>query len=280
MLRTDALTLADWIRNAEALLDGARCASPRHEAERLAAHGLGVTWGELWTRLRDPVDREVLDVLLERRRSGEPLAYILGSVVFCGVELECGPGVLVPRPETETLVDVALELIASQRAPVVVDIGTGTGAIAIAIASARPDAFVWATELSEPARRYAERNIVRSGLNVALVSGDLFDALPANLRGRCDLVVSNPPYVPAGADVPPDVLAEPRGAVFAGPRGDEVLRRLARGAHQWVGPCGAFAFEIGADEQAEAVADELRGFGPVGVRTDHIDRPRVVWARH
>lgn len=279
MLQADTLSLAAWLHAAEEVLHEAGCASSRYDAERLAAHGLGVTWGELWARMRDPIEPEQLDGLLDRRRSGEPLSYILGSAVFCGIELECGPGVLVPRPETETLVDVALELITGREAPVVVDIGTGTGAAAIAIARSRPDADVWATEASHHALPFAQSNVSRTEQHVKVVQGDLYDALPSSLRGRCDLVVSNPPYVPAGADVPPDVLAEPHVAVFAGPSGDEVLRRLARDAHEWVAPGGAVAFEIGSAEQIDAVAHELDGFGPPDVRSDHTGRPRVVWAR-
>src|SRR5262249_14566314 len=116
--------LSDWIKRAATRV-------PRHEAERLAAHALGVGWSALWGRLDEPVDSDRLDALCERRANGEPLAYITGSVVFYGLEIACGPGVLVPRPETETLVDVALELIDGVREPSVFDVGTGTGAIAI-----------------------------------------------------------------------------------------------------------------------------------------------------
>ena len=276
MLRADT-SVAGWLSAAEALLRDAGCESPRHDAERLAAHGLRVTWSQLWSRMRDSIDPAPLDVLLERRRAGEPLGYILGSVVFYGIELECGPGVLVPRPETETLVDVALELIDGCEAPIVVDIGTGTGAVAIAIARSRPDARVWATEKYRNALHYAERNVLRTQSRVEILQGDLYDALPRSLEGRCDLVVSNPPYVPADAVVPADVLAEPREAVFAGPTGEEVLRRLADGAAAWVAPGGAIAYEIGSPDQGRyALTDD---FGLWNTRNDQTGRPRVVWAR-
>jgi release factor glutamine methyltransferase len=283
MLRqTDTLALSDWLRIAEAALTRAGYQSARHDAERLAAVGLGIEWGELWARLHECIDLPMgseLDALVARRRLGEPLAYITGSVVFYGIELECGPGVLVPRPETETLVDVALELIADRKAPVVVDVGTGTGAIAIAIARQHPDAIVWATEMYSDALRYAERNVMRLGSPVKVVQGDLLRALPGGLHRRLDLIVSNPPYVSFGAAVGLDVRAEPRKAVFAGPVGDEVLRRLAAEASEWAAPYGAIALEIGTPEQAGSVRSELRDFGPVHVRRDHTDRPRVVWAR-
>ncbi len=271
--------MSDWLREAAEVLKCAGFESARKEAELLGAHVLGVSWGDLWTRLKEPIHADSLDALLERRRSGEPLAYITGSVVFAGVELACGPGALVPRPETETLVDTALELIADSQAPVVVDIGTGTGAIAIAIAMRHPEATVWATDDFVDAIRYAEVNARRHAPSVRVVRGDLYSALPDELRGSCDLIVSNPPYVPEGAEVAPDVRREPSQAVFAGPVGDEVLRRLARGANEWASPDGCVAFEIGDEGQAEAVADELRGFTAVEIRRDHSDRPRVVWSK-
>ncbi|HYZ92480.1 MAG TPA: HemK/PrmC family methyltransferase [Actinomycetota bacterium] len=277
MLRADALTLSGWLHDAEEVLRTAGCPSPRFDAERLAAHGLGLAWGDLWTRLRDELDPARLDGLLDRRRSGEPFGYIVGSVVFCGIEIECGPGVLVPRPETETLVDVALELIAERESPVVVDIGTGTGAVAIAIARARPDAEVWAADLSQDAVRYAERNVRGTNTRVRVVQGDLYDALPTELERRCDLVVSNPPYVPLGAEVGFDVGAEPHEAVYAGPVGDEMLKRLADGAARWVSRGGHIAYEIGSPSQGRY--DLPEDFGPWTTRFDHTGRPRVVWAR-
>jgi release factor glutamine methyltransferase len=282
MLRAEPATLSSWLREAERNLSDAGIASPRHDAERLAARALDGPWGGIWTRLREPVDPELraeLDSLLARRCSGEPLAYIDGSTVFCGIELDCGPGVLVPRPETETLVDVALELIAGRPGAILVDIGTGTGAIALAVAAARPDARVWATDASEDALRYAARNADRTGVAMSIVHGDLFDALPGSLHGHVDLVVSNPPYVPTATPLPPDVAAEPFIALRAGPRGDDVLRRIVSEAPAWLSPGGALALEVGTEVQAGEIADALRSaFPAVGIRDDHNGCPRVVWA--
>lgn len=282
MLRADDLTLTEWIRDAERLLARAGVASPRNDAERLAALGLGLEWRELWTRLRAPIDdasRSRLDDVLARRCSGEPLAYLVGSVVFCGAELVCGPGVLVPRPETETLVDVALELIAERRAPTVVDVGTGTGAIAIAIARARPDARVCATDVSPVALDYAARNVASTGVSVELLRGDLFFALPDDLSGAVDLVVSNPPYIPDDFALPADVLAEPLEALRAGSRGDEVLVRLVDGCASWLNTGGALAVEVGTPDQAASLTETLGNFAQTGVRDDGTGRPRVVWAK-
>ncbi len=280
MPRAESVT-ADWIRDAEQSLAHSGVSSSRHEAERLVALALGVGWGDLWARLREPIDEAPhtrLESLVERRCGGEPLAYITGSVVFRGIELECGPGVLVPRPETETLVDVALELIADRRDPIVVDIGTGTGAIAIAVVQARPDADVWATDASSLALDYAARNIETSRVDVQLCRGDLFHALPDRLLGSVDLIVSNPPYIPDDAELPADVLAEPAEALRAGPQGDEVLVRLIDGAPGWLNASGALALEVGTPDQATSLMTAMQVLGTVCVRDDHNGRPRVVWA--
>lgn len=280
MLRADTLTVTDWIRDAERSLGRAGVISSRNDAEHLAAFGLGLRWGDLWTRLREPIhEASRLDGVLARRCSGEPLAYIIGSVVFYGTEIVCGPGVLVPRPETETLVDVALELIARRNAPTVVDIGTGTGAIAIAVARERPDARLVATDISSAALAYAARNVTRTCASVELREGDLYDAVPAHLRGAIDLVVSNPPYVPDGAPLPPDVLAEPPQALRAGARGDDVLTELVECARPWLAATGALAVEVGTPDQASMLTADLRDYTEVGVRDDRNGRPRVVWAK-
>jgi release factor glutamine methyltransferase len=264
----DVATLSNWISHATRRLSHAGVPSPRHDAERLAAHGLGIRWGQLWARLDDAVHPDELEPLCGRRASGEPLGYILGSVEFFGLEITCGPGVLVPRPETETLVDVALELISGVSSPSVCDVGTGSGAVAIAIAVQRPDARVTGTDISADALAWAERNTSKHSCRVELVAGSIPGA-------AFDLVVSNPPYVPDGALVPADVAAEPPEAVFAGPRGDEMLVWLAEqaGAHK------AMALEVGTPEQAASIEQVLARFGVTGIRNDHTDRPRVVWMR-
>lgn len=264
-----------WVGGAAQRLGAAGVMTPRFDAERLAAHALGVSWSDLMVRLDQPLDLatlRTLDRVLERREAGEPLAYIEGVRGFYGLELRCGPGVLVPRPETETVVDVALELIGEVRAPVVVDIGTGTGAIALAIASTRPDAEIVATDISGEALAYARDNAKTLHLDVWFARGDLFEAVPDELRGGIDLVVSNPPYVRTGAELPPDVRAEPDIALIGGPDGADVLRRIVAGADGWLKPGGALVLEIGEQEQARLL--------PGGeFRNDLTGRPRAVWNR-
>jgi release factor glutamine methyltransferase len=264
-----------WVVGASQVLGAAGVMTPRFDAERLAAHALGLSWSELMGRLDEPVDAttaRTLERVLTRRANGEPLAYIEGARGFYGLELGCGPGVLVPRPETETVVDVALELIEHIARPVVVDIGTGSGAIALAIASQRPDAEVVATDISEEALAYARDNAKALGLDVWFACGDLFDAVPRELHGRADLIVSNPPYVRNGTELPPDVRAEPSIALYAGPDGTEVLQRIGDGAVEWLKPGGALVLEIGEPEQADVIAG-------ANVRNDLTARPRVVWTR-
>jgi release factor glutamine methyltransferase len=270
------LTLSSWLRTARARLGDAHSESPRAEAERLAMKALGVRWTDLWTRLDEEIDVEPFERVLARRLDGEPVAYIEGSVPFWDMEIACGPGVLVPRAETETLVEVALELIASVERPIVVDIGTGTGAVALAIASERRDAEVWGTDISEDALRWARHNV---DARVQLVYGDLFGALPSSLRGGIDLVVSNPPYVPQDVELPRELSAEPRVALRAGPTGDEVLLRIVRESDGWRSHPSALALEVGTPEQAARVEAALRGSRQTGVRADRTGRPRVVWAK-
>jgi release factor glutamine methyltransferase len=253
---TRATTVAEALRSASRVI-------PRREAEDLAAFSLRVRWGDLWARMDEPFDADTFDALVSRRADGEPLQYILGSASFHGVEIACGPGVLVPRPETETLVDVALGLIRDLPRPVVVDIGTGSGAIAAAIAAVRPDADVYATEKSAAACEWARRNVA----NVYL--GDLFEPLPPALRGAVDLIVSNPPYIPDGTPLPADVAREPSEALYAGQDGCDVLRRIVAEAGEWLRPGACIALEIGTPDQIAVLQD-------AAVTNDLAGRPRVL----
>ena len=171
-----------------------------------------------------------------------------------GSSLEIRPGVFVPRPETEVVAGVALERIASVRAPAVVDLGTGSGAIALAVKDEHPDAHVWATDLSPDAVELARANATQLGLDVHVRVGDLFDGLPAELRGALDLVVANPPYVPTrrADELAPDALADPPLALF----GDLAFaERLLRAALVWLRPGGAVVQEI--EEDTGSAMNEL-----------------------
>jgi release factor glutamine methyltransferase len=262
-------------------LSAAGFSSARWEGERLVAHALGIEWGEIWVRLREDFGEQTsqkLDELVRRRVAGEPLAYILCSTTFFGREIAVGPGVLVPRPETESLVQAALDVVADVPDPRIVDIGTGSGAIAIALALERSGAEVWGTDASKPAMEWAERNVRSAGVDVQLVHGDLFEALPSRTRGVFDLIVSNPPYIAEGTDLPADVRAEPDEALFAGPEGNDVLLKLVDGSEAWLNSGGHLALEVGTPEQADVVVGALASWRDVRVREDRTGRPRVVSA--
>jgi release factor glutamine methyltransferase len=244
------------LAEATAALREAGCESPRLDAELLLAAALGVARTRLHIepeRPLSPTDAERFAGLVTRRRDREPVAYILGTRAFRHIELAVDRRVLVPRPETELLVELALTLPRGAR---VADVGTGSGAIALALKQERPDLDVIATDLSPDALAVARANATRLGLDVTFAEGDLL----ASVSGELGAVLSNPPYVRDGERpwLAPEVARhEPAGALFAGEDGLDVLRRLAVEATArapWV------AFELGAG-QAPAVGELLRAAG-------------------
>lgn len=211
-----------------------------------------------------------------RRARGEPLAYVLGTAPFRGLLLEVGPGVLIPRPETEGLAGLALEAVAGRAAPRILDVGTGSGCLALALAAERPDARVVATDSSRAALRCARRNAMRLGLaRVRLVEADLWP--PEEVF---DLIVSNPPYVEGESALPPAVADwEPPEALRAGPDGLDVWRRILEGASARLAAGGAIAGEIG-EVQGPAAADLARRAGLAAeIRRDLFGKERYLLAR-
>jgi release factor glutamine methyltransferase len=229
-------------------------------------------------------DHEVLPAALElaeRRAAGEPLQYVLGSAAFRHLELSVGPGVLIPRPETEVLVDRALNRLPDGGA--IVDVGTGSGAIALAIKHERPSSRVWATDDSDEALRYARANRARLSLDVDILHGEMLDPLPTELRDSLDVVVSNPPYVSESERhlVQPDVVGhEPHHAVFAGPSGLDLVEKVVRDAYGWLRPGGWLVCEIGQG-QSRAVVElfEEAGYREAGVHRDLAGWDRIVEGR-
>ncbi|MHC1559284.1 peptide chain release factor N(5)-glutamine methyltransferase [Actinomycetospora sp. C-140] len=248
--------------------------SPRVDAELLVAHALGVPRSRLL--LADPPDDErAVDDLVARRAAREPLQHVLGTAVLGPVEVVVGPGVFVPRPETEVLLAWAQR----QAGADVVDLCTGTGALALALARSRPDATVHAVEADPDALTWARRNLAGSG--VVLHEADVTaPGVLADLAGTVDLVVSNPPYVPEEVAVSPEVAADPHGAVFAGPDGLAVIRPLATLAHRLLRSGGAVGIEHDESHPA-AVRSVLSraGFTEVTTLPDLAGRPRVATAR-
>jgi release factor glutamine methyltransferase len=250
--------------------------SPRVDAELMVAEVLGVSRSELYASDRPLADGELtrLRELVGRRRAREPLAYVLGEWGFRRLVLTVDGRALVPRPETEVVVERCLFHLRGLEAPRVLDVGTGSGAIALALADEHPGVRVLAVDRSEPALTLARENLTRTGLSdrVELRRSDLLDGL----RGPFDLVVSNPPYVlPSEYDsLQPEIrLYEPFEAVV----GDRVWERIAREARDALAPGGRLVLECG-DGQAAGVAEGLAalGYGDVLCTPDLAGRDRVV----
>jgi release factor glutamine methyltransferase len=239
-----------------------------------------------------------LGELLDRRTAGEPLQYVLGSWGFCGLDLFVDRRVLIPRPETESVVQHAIREVERLGERVgradpwagglthyaVADLGTGSGAIALALAAALPDAEVWATDVSDDALAVARANVAGAGTTAARVrvtAGSWFEALPGTLKGGLLVVVSNPPYVAADEDLPPVVRDwEPAGALVSGPTGLEAIELLVAEAPEWLDPAGTLVLEL-APHQGETVASMARdaGFAEVLLRHDLTGRVRALIAR-
>ena len=253
-----------------AVLEAGGVVFAAREAAWIVEAASGVAATEALARDRAPsrIEGERALALARRRAAGEPLQYVTRVAGFRHLELEAGPGVFVPRPETELVAERALDGLPP--GGVAVDVGTGSGAIALALALERPDATVYATEVSPAALAYARHNRAATGARVELVACDLLDGLPTALRGRVDVCVSTPPYVPGteAAALPRDVAEhEPHVALFGGDDGLEVVRRLADAARGWLRPRGRLVLEIGAGQGAPARA-LLRGLGYQDVVVD------------
>lgn len=273
----------DLERRAAEILAASGIESPAAEARWLIEAASGMD-REMLLMTKARLDDEVVGVALElvrRRTAGEPLQYVTGIAGFRRLELNVGPGVLVPRPETEVVTEHALARIPS--GGVVVDVGTGSGAIALAIKDERPDARVLATELSPDAMRWAEMNRDDLSLEVELIACDLLTGLPSDLRNEIDVIVANPPYV-AEADrvtLPADVVDhEPHQALFAGEGGTAVIDELAREARDWLKPGGWLVLEIG-EVQGESTRTTLAagGYAEVRIHRDLAGRERIAEAR-
>lgn len=259
----------------------ARVASPDVDARLLLAHCLGVEPARL--ALVDDVGPHAaarFAALVARRGLREPLQHVTGTVAFRTVELAVGPGVFVPRPETELLVDAVLAVLRERPDAVAVDLCSGSGALALAIAAEAPAARVYAVERSRAALRWLHRNAEASA--VEIVAADVADpGLLRGLHGCADVVVANPPYVPAGTPVDPEVDADPAEAVFAGADGLAVLPHVIARAAQLLRPGGVVAIEH--DETHAAQVRELMracgGWDDVATHDDLTGRPRYVTAR-
>jgi release factor glutamine methyltransferase len=278
-----AITARDQLIEATTRLESAGVETARNDAEWLLADALGFRRGDLWRAL----DREVREgararfaAALDRRASREPLQQILGWEEFCGLRFAVTPEVLVPRPETESLAEWALELVSHVTRPLVIDVGTGSGCLACAVATRRVDARVLALELSPAAARVAQANVRDLGREgqVRVVVADVLTVVGPV---EADLIVSNPPYLPSAiiADLPPEVRDhEPRLAFDGGEGGMGVIARIVEAASARLRAGGAVALETAGGAQARDVADLLRaaGFASVSLRADLAGVARLV----
>jgi release factor glutamine methyltransferase len=276
------IALAEVLRRSTQYLEDRGSPTARLDAELLLAHGLGVSRIELYTGHDRPLSESELEVcreLVRRRGDREPVAYIVGTRGFRHLDLKVDTCVLVPRPETELVVDRCLELLRGVEQPAVLDVGTGSGAIALAIASELPAARVTATDISPAALDVAWANAVALGLAVEVRRGDLLDGLDDR---RFDLIVSNPPYVSEQEieDLEPEVAVhEPRLATVAGD-GLDAYRRLLPDAREHLAEGGWLVLECGAG-QAAWLSGELGrlGYGSIDIARDLAGTERVVSAR-
>jgi release factor glutamine methyltransferase len=276
------------ILEATRVLGGAGIESARADAELLAAHVVGVDRGKLMMHpLVDTPAKDALRKLVDRRAAREPLQHLLGTAVLGPAEVAVGPGVFTPRPETELLLEWGLREIADVAAPVVVDLCAGTGALAIAVAKSRPDAVVHAVELAPAALSWTHRNvadhIAAGGTPVAVHAADVrAPDLLVELETHVDLVLCNPPYVPDGTPLPPEVTGwDPPTALYGGPDGLHVIRSVISASAALLRYGGALAIEHD-DTHGESVPALLRRrrvLTDVEEHRDLADRPRFATAR-
>jgi release factor glutamine methyltransferase len=281
---TDA---GEALRVATRVLTAAGVESARADAETLLAHELGVSRGRVQALAVAGGDVEPAVLarfarLVERRAEREPLQHLTGRAGFRTVELAVGPGVFVPRPETEVVAQLAIDAARGMDRPVVVDLATGSGAIALAVAAEVPAAVVTGVERNPSALAWARRNVAGLALpNVRVLEGDLADALPG-LAGSVDVVVSNPPYIPDGM-IPrdPEVrLHDPADALFGGPDGLDPMRAVVATAARLLRPGGLLVVEHG-EHQGAGVRALLPApaWRSTATHRDLTDRDRATTAR-
>jgi release factor glutamine methyltransferase len=252
----------------------------RETAEALLMHLLDVDRVELYTRAEglDSATARSYGRALCQRCAGTPLQHLTGRQAFRGLNLEVRPGVFVPRPETEVLVEAATQVTAGVPRPLVLDVGTGTGAVGLALKRAHRDVRLHAVDVNPEAVELAQRNADRHRLVIDLYLGDLFAPIPSALRGRFDLIVSNPPYVTEAEyeELPEEVRADPYEALVGG---TDVHARLADEAPSWLRPGGWLVVEIGTSQADDVSRLFRRTLEEVHALEDLAGRPRVVLGR-
>jgi len=280
----ETLPLMEVLRGTERYLADRGVENPRLNAEHLLAHALGLKRMELYLQFDRPLtetERAPLRDLVKRRGTREPLQHVLGTAEFHGRAFACDKRALVPRPETEQLVELAVKLAKAHAAPTLLDIGTGSGVIALTLALEIPSATVHGTDLSPDALALSAENAARHALTDR-VTFHQADLLPPG-AAKFDLIIANLPYIPADeiAALSPEVRQDPHTALDGGPDGLDLIRRLIDTAPDRLAPGGALLLEIGAG-QADAVNALLsaRKFRDISVRPDYQNIPRFAVGFH
>jgi len=270
-------TLQGWLRQASQRLDKARLEAPRREAELLLCHLLQKNSAYLFTwpeQALEPSQEQQLDIWLKQRLEGQPLAWILGEWEFWGLSLKVSPATLIPRADTECLVEAALDTCTQKRARVL-DLGTGTGAIALALKHERPDWQVEAVDLNPAAVQLARDNARQLQLDIRVWQSDWWQGIP---EGMYDLILSNPPYIrPQDPHLTQgDLRFEPASALVGGEDGLEAYRQLLAGIPRYIKPGGWLLVEQGYD-QAPALRElfDQAKLVNIATRQDYAGQPRV-----
>lgn len=278
-----AMTVLEVLQSTTAYFKKREIESPRLNAEHLLAHALGCQRIELYLQFeRDLAENELapLRELVRRRGLGEPLQHLLGTVEFCGHSFICDKRALVPRPETEHLVELIVQLTINYQLSAILDVGTGSGVIALSLAAHFPEAEIVASDISGDALALARENAARLGINrVQFVKSDLLE----DIEGKFNLIVANLPYIAATERpaLPREVLHDPEAALFGGERGDEMIRELIMAAPDYLQASGLLALEIGTD-QADGLIEFLcaKNYHDIAGKKDYAGITRFLMARY
>ena len=251
------MNISEWLNHAKATLAASGCPDPEIDARWMAEDALGMSRTDLLFEGSQAIPMAKLDALnamLERRAGGEPVQYVLGSADFMGLKFQVSPAVLIPRQDTETLVEAALvDLQERPGSPAVLDLCTGSGCVGLSLASLAPNARVTLSDVSREALEIARRNARALGVRAELRHGDLFAAVG---RERFDVIACNPPYIPAGEleQLQKEVRREPRLALDGGPDGLDFYRRIAERLPEYLNEGGAIYLEVGIGQAGDVLS--------------------------
>jgi release factor glutamine methyltransferase len=287
---SDTQAVGKLLASAQHILERAGIANAAQEARWLLAYALEMKHHELVSRSEQPVTAEQLARVMSvvrRRGSGEPLQYIVGSQEFCGLEFSVNPAVLIPRPETELLIQETLREGGFSESAVLVDVGTGSGCVAVTLATILGGARIFALDCSHDALSVAKGNAERHGVSDKIIwlEGDLLSPLRAcSVAGAVDAIISNPPYIAEAewAGLQPEVRDyEPRCALLAGPQGIEFHERLIHDAKEFLSPGGLLVMELGQGQSSlvRRLAEEAGGYTGLQTVKDEAGIARVLIAR-